>query len=392
MPSDIYFQMTKNTALNAADFANMMSPVNPNGDQRTAEAFSGLVDILPGPGQLWSDSTKRLSQTVIDVLAQANTDNKVDPAQLETYQEAHAYLNTTVTTEDFHHNKKKKTQPSDVALAYDQARTSYITAITGYRTAYNGYDLDKVEDQRKWNAVAPMLQNNVDQTWNAWGRADKAEVEEAQQALASTINDAVSHAIAEQQELVSAQYRLPSSAPGGHPWIPSYALPSNWDSSGQGITLTLSSANLNETASTSAQSYGAEVSGSYGLFHASGGVSGEHDESHSHMDAQNFTLSADLSAVQILRPWFNPLLLGLSGWWVKGLAEGGLSNGDHSAPAGLMPLIPTGFVVARNVSVSADFSTKDQDFIKNAISTNVSAGWGPFSISGNYSQPLRTRR
>lgn len=67
-----------------------------------------------------------------------------------------------------------------------------------------------------------MLRNTVDQAWNAWGRAEKAEVEDAQQALASSINDAVTYAIAQQQRLVSDQYRLPSSTTAGQPWLPSY--------------------------------------------------------------------------------------------------------------------------------------------------------------------------
>ena len=38
---------------------------------------------------------------------------------------------------------KDKILPSDVALAYDEARAAYIAAVQGYRNAYNGYDLTK---------------------------------------------------------------------------------------------------------------------------------------------------------------------------------------------------------------------------------------------------------
>lgn len=385
-PKNAYFQMTKNTVLNPDDFANMMNPANPMGDQAKAEFFSGMVDALPSPGALWSDSGNTLSKFVEDDLTMANTASKPNPEQLATYKAAYEFLNTTKETKDFRGNVKKTTEPSDIALAYEQARSAYINAIAGYRTAYNGYDMSQTADQRKWNAAAPPLQNLVDSTWNAWGRSGKAEVEEAQAALASTINDAVSNAIEEQQRLCSPQYQLPSLTPAGHPWLPSYAIPTNWASGElKGCELALSSAYLDKTSSSTAHSYGVEAKGSYGLFHAKVGVSGESKDERSHMQAENLTLKAELIAVNIRRPWFNPLLLGMKDWWVNGYDAGKFSNGDAASPQGQFPLIPTGFVVARNVSISADFSEEDKSFISNTVNTSVEAGWGPFSLKGNYS-------
>lgn len=383
-PQNIYFQMAKNTVLRPSDYADMVSPVNPNGDQRTAEAFSRMVDALPRPGPLWADSGETLSR-VAELLGQANTDSVPSPEQKMIYEQAYNFLNSRTTTKDFKGNTKDKIDPSDIALAYDQARAAYIAAVSGFRTAYNGYDLDKKEDQRSWNAAAPALQNLVDQTWNAWGRAGKAEVEEAQAALASTINDAVRFAIEQAGAAIGAAYRLPSAAGQGD-WLPSFALPTEWAAADlHGPKLSFSSAYMNKSSSTQADGYAVEASGSYGLFHASGGVEGEHKRSSAHMDAENLTLEAELIAVSIVRPWFNPLLLGMNGWWIRGYEKNGLSNGNLTAPTGVVPLIPTGFVLAKNVKINADFSSEDKKFISNSIATKASAGWGPFSFSGKYS-------
>jgi len=383
-PKNAYFQMTKNAVLNPADFAAMMSPVNPNGDQRMTEFFSQMVDVVPKPGVLWSDSGKRVSGLAKDVLSQANTTLKPDPDQQATYDAAYNFLNTTTETKDFRGNVKKKTDPSDVAIAYDEAKAAYIAAVSGFRTAYIAYDLTKTADQRAWNAAAPTLQNLVDSTWNRWNRSGKAEVEEAQNALSSTINNAVSHAIDEDRRMTGDAYTLPVNTPTGYPWFPSYANPTNWAEDAKGPKLTLSSANLNKTSSSTAHTYGLEASGSYGLFHASVGVEGGHKEEHAHMDAQNLELSAELIAVTIMRPWFNPLLLGMKGWKIDGYTAGGISNGDPLKPDGEYSLIPMGFVVARNVSVKADFSTSDQKFISDTVNTSVSGGWGPFSLKAKY--------
>jgi hypothetical protein len=385
-PKNVYFQMTKNTVLSPGDFADMVSPENPSGDQRTAEAFSAMVDALPKPGALWSDSGKKLSDVLSGILAQANTDSKPSESQVKDYTDAYNFLNTTTTTKDYKGNEKSKVEPSAIAIEYDNAQSAYIAAVSGFRTAYNGYDLTKKEDQRAWNAAAPALQNLLNQTWNAWVRAGKDEVEGARAAMASTINDAVRSAIEQARRVCGDEYRLPSAAPAGRPWFPSYALPTNWAAPDtKGCKLQFSSAYLNKTESETAHGYGLEASGSYGLFHASGGVEGNYKTSNHHMDAQNLTLEAELIAVTIMRPWFNPLLFGMNSWWVTGYDAKGLSNGDAKNPQGEVPLIPVGFVVARNVKVTADFSEEDKKFVSNSISTKASGGWGPFSVSGKYS-------
>lgn len=388
-PKNSYFQMGKNLVLNPEDFEDMMSPANPNGDQNTAEFFSAMVDQIPVPGALWQPSGQRVSDVAKGLLAQANTTHVADPEQKQAYETALDYLQTTTEVKDARGNKKLKTEPSDVALAYDDAQAAYIAAISGYRTAFNAYDLTDRKAQRDWNAVAPMLQNLVDRTWNGWNRASKAEVEEAQQIMASSINDAVSYAISQAQEAVSASHQLPSSAGGTATWLPSYANPTNWaDPAGiTGAKLTLKSADVHQETSSSAHSYGLEAKGQWGLFHASGGVNGEIKKERSHLDAQNLTVSAELLAVQIMRPWFNPLLLDMKGW-STGQPAGSISNGDRKDPKGTLGLLPTGFVVARNVQISGDFSNEDKEFMSSVLESSVEAGWGPFALKAKYGHSI----
>jgi hypothetical protein len=382
-PKNIYFQMTKNTVLNPNDYKNMLSPINPKGDQRMAQAFSEFVDKMPRPGPLWSDSTQKVSQVLSTILANANEDARPTPAQQAIYEKAYNFLNVRTKVQTAL-GEKDKIEPSAIALAYQQARSAYIKAITGYRTAYNGYDLTKVEDQRAFNAVAPLLQNLVDDTWDAWTRGGKEEVEEAQQLLASTINDAVSFAIGQAKQATSAQFSLPS-ATGTGTFLPSWGLPTDWMlPETEGVKLSFKSDYLNTSDSSTAHTYGAEASGSYGLFHASASVDGSHVDKSHHMDAEKLTLEAELIAVNIMRPWFNPLLFGMKGWWVRGYPMHALSNGDPAKPAGAIPLIPTGFVVAKNVTIAADFSEEDKKFVSDSVNSKLSGGWGPFSLSGHY--------
>ncbi len=381
-----FIQFAKNIVLNPDDFKNMFNPSNPNGSMTTAELFSAMVDALPNTDAMWSDSGQKISDVYGSIIRGANSTGTPIQSQQDIYDQAFNFLNIEKTTKDFTGAEKTTTEPSPIAIAYDDAQAAYVTAVGGYRTAYNGYDLSKTEDQRAWNAVAPGLQLALDQAWNKWTRAGKAEVEQAQNALVSTINDAVKHVIAESLKMINDQHQLAPSTPGGNPWLPSYALPTNWYTDEiKGSKLTLKSSDLNKTASTSATQYAAEASGSWGLWHASGGVSGSSENQTSHMDAENLTLEAELINVTIKRAWFNPLILKMQAWFMNGVKRGGISNAQIENLTGLMSIIPTGFVIAKNVKITADFSSEDKSFVSKSISTHASGGWGPFSVSGSYS-------
>ncbi len=384
--NNTYFQMAKNYVLDPKDFEGMQSPSNPDGDLRPLAAFSSLVDQLPTPGALWSANGLRVSEVYRRLLPNANAVTDPDPAQYKRYEQAYKFLNTEVKVKSAT-GEKTKIMPSDEVIACEEAQAAYITAVTGYRTAYNGYDLTKKEDQRAWNAVAPGLQLVLDQAWNRWGRAGREEVEEAQAILASTINDAVRSVIQAARDSVSDQHLFAPMTANGYQWLPAYALPTSWASTAlKGSKFTLKSAYLNKTYSNFAQDYSAKVSGGWGLWHGSGEVSGGSTEKKEHMDAQNFTLEAELFFVSIHRPWFSPLLLNMKQWNVTGTEVNGISNGNAQNPQGSMPLVPTGFVIARDVKITADFSESDKKDISNTISSKAEVGWGPFSVSGGYSQ------
>ena len=376
--------MAKNLVLNPDDFTNALSPINPGtkANQNAAQAFSAMVDAIPDVSQapLWVDSGRKVSETYINAVKGANTANQPDPNQQKIYNQAFNYLNVNQTIANFDGTSTTTLQPSPIAQTYDDNESAYISAITGYRTAYNGYDLSQPADQRQWNAVAPGLQNLVDKTWNQWTRQGKQQVEQAQNALQSTINDAVAAAIAQAQGLVQDSRLLPGALPTDPGWLLSYGMASDWmDASSDAAQLTLRSSYLNQTSSAEATSYSSGAGASWGLWSVGGSYSHSDEQSNSHMDASDFTLTAELIQVRIMRPWYNPLLFSMKDWWVNGYDAGGLSADT------VMPLVPTSFVVARNVAITANFSAQDQSHFAESTSASTSVGWGPFSVSGSYS-------
>lgn len=385
-PSTTFLQMSKNQVLDPKDYGGMMSPLKPGGSLAKAKAFSDLVDAVPAPEVVWVDSGKSVSEVYTQIVDSANTDREIDPEQQKKYDKAYDYLNHVTIIEDVNGDKVEMPGPSPIAKAYEQNHAAYVTAIGGYRTAYNAYDLSKVADQHAWNAAQPGLQLTVDQTWNTWNNQGRAQVDQASNLLRATINDGVLNAITRAQDLVAPKSRLAPLTVGGQSWLASYAVPSNWmTSSAKATKLTIKSSSIKTSSSSEATSYAVSARGAYGLWHAQGSVSGNHQEQQAHMSAEEFELSAELLLVQIKRPWFNPLLLSMQDWWVSGVPADGVADGKVKGdPKRLMPLVPTGFVLARNVVIKADFSDEEKKFVADSIAAEATVGWGPFSVSGKY--------
>jgi hypothetical protein len=379
-------QMTKNYVLNPDDYRNARSSINPKGDLRSAFAFSDMVDAVPNVAAEWVDSQKKVSTTYKSIVEGANANQSEDPEQRAVYDKAYAFLNAKTSIPNFEGPPTETFGPSAIALAYDQNQTAYVNAIGGYRLAYNGYDLDKIEDQRKFQAVAPGLQNTIDQAWNKWVREGKENVERAENALRTTINNAVAAAISQARNAMSTQNMTADLTSNGNSWFASYAMPTNWsEPSCKGTQLTLSSKSLATSTSERASEYSNHSNGIFwwGKRTEDGSTKGDS----AHMDTSEFELSAELIVVRIRRPWLNSMLFSMTGWWAEGIEVNAISNGKMKGnESSVLPLIPTAFIVAKNVTIKANFTAQDTAHFASESSSSESWGWGwgPFSGGGRY--------
>ena len=383
-----FLQFSKNEAINPADFIGAATPSNPNGDMGKSESFARMVDVMPAVQAAFAPSGNNVSTVYRNIVNGANTILKVSPEQQKIYQQAFNFLNTTTNVTDFTGATVKQTGPSQIYATYQANQTAYIGAVVAYRNAYNNYDLTDPKQQRQWQANEPLLKNAVQQTYNTWRSQGATQVEQALAALASSINNAVSTAISDAQQAVGDLNQM-ASAVGLGKWFMTLAYPFNWadPSAAANFTqLTLSSANLSTSADSSFSSYGGGASWNLGLWSVGGSAAGSSGSQSSHMDANNLTLSASIGLVRVVRPWLHEFLFRMGGWSMTGTAINGISNGMLKGnESGLLPLIPTAFVVARDISITADFSSQDKTHVESAMSGSTRVGWGPFSIGGNYS-------
>ena len=103
----------------------------------------------------------------------------------------------------------------------------------------------------------------------------------------------------------------------------------------------------------------AEASVSYGgLFYsgsASGGFEKESGNSELTTKGSNLVISFKVRKVLIHRPWLEPTILQYPTLGIKGLKSGSWSSGELNAASnkGQFPLLPTAFICAKDVTISA---------------------------------------
>lgn len=70
----------------------------------------------------------------------------------------------------------------------------------------------------------------------------------------------------------------------------------------------------------------------------------------------NLKISFKVRKVLIQRPWFQPNLMQYPALGIRGMTKGSWSTGqlDFQENKGIFPILPTAFVVARDVEISAD--------------------------------------
>jgi hypothetical protein len=165
-------------------------------------------------------------------------------------------------------------------------------------------------------------------------------------------------------------------------------MPTNWtEATCRGSKLILSSKFLATSTSDQASEYSRD---SKGLFWwSSSSEEGKSQTNSSSMQTNEFELSAELITVLIRRPWLNTGLFAMSDWWAKGYPRGRISTGTLKGNGNsVLPLIPTAFIVAKDVSIKANFTSQDTShFTSDSTSRERTGwGWGPFTGAGRYNR------
>jgi hypothetical protein len=375
--------------IDISQYANPVSPLNPQGIPAATENFSRLVDRLPLVKSAFVDSGKKISEVYKAIVEGANvTPQPENPALKAAYNRAYDLLNDEGNDFDDMGQPIKVPVDSLLYANYKRKQNAYADAVAGFMAEALKYDMSKPEDQRAWAMVGPTQQRRLTTAWNDLQNAQAKKVEDAQATLAQSAENQVGRVFKDAQEKMVLLEKASARDMAEH-YYASYAFPANWYSStaAQGwTTLGLSSHKHQLNQSSNYTSYGGGASFSLGLWSIGGG--GSHSEEKHHMDSQTEGLEVSFryARINIERPWMNPMIFDLPGWTYKPLGKGGISSGNPARADGtLMTIVPTAFIAVRDLRITARWSQQESNLIKQATSGSSRFGWGPFSVGGSYS-------
>ncbi len=261
-------------------------------------------------------------------------------------------------------------------------------ARSAFALAYSQAMSDPIKGQA-WPVTSSSLQTNVDQAFNDLKDMGGQQVEDAIATLQSIGGSAAAALIAKARKMYdSYSVALSGAIAEKTPW--SYIDPiSWWDHNNKDfgvIEISASSDSYQAGGGGDEHSFGhsfyhddsSSTSGSVGFdcFFYSASANASHTDTHhndgSNSDNSGHTAFHDASShakvgfewfvASIERPWFLGDLFHMDGWYLAGQKKNAISDGTINgqitgqidASDRILPMVPKGFLVVRNVSIEAD--------------------------------------
>jgi hypothetical protein len=261
-------------------------------------------------------------------------------------------------------------------MAWAQAKATYATD--------QAYAMADPILGSAWPETSAVDQTAVDQAYDTWMAQGAADIEQALATVSSVGLDVQAAMVTQARQLFDAW----NLGIAGLPSETAYSMitPTNWyDSTDESIgfeKLSVSSNDWSEQSATASNSYASNwyngqsssTSGEGGAmfmgFTIGGGAS--HSDSSSAQGAgggtgsvttfddqtTNVTITFEWGLCRIERPWLVSDLFHMSGWYLVNARKNSISDGTIAGQVKdqqqLMPMIPTAFLIVRNVTIKAE--------------------------------------
>jgi hypothetical protein len=280
-------------------------------------------------------------------------------------------------------------EPSPMVVLYNEKMAAYIDAVLEYNThRVNALSATNSEAIHFWALNANALRSKVKAAMFDWvTNGYKNEYE----GIAARIDQIMSKDLS----LLKADYKdalekakLTGLASGSDFFYTSL-VPGNFVKGGW-TKFSFASSDFETHSKSEYTSYGASASAGFLGFGASGGFKHKDGSKDSSFDASNFSLSFEMCQVPIVRPWFKTPFLTSKAWKLDPGSPEVQSKGEVLCdgavpPKGILPGYPTAIIFIRNLSMNFGQANAKFHSQFESNSGSGSAGWGPFSVSANYS-------
>jgi len=372
---------------------------------RQAASFANLIDFIPDVGGIydgreqdtvWRTSQARLSYMYGETLKFAkvvSTDlTPAEKAQLERFRGLLAITKKRVNP--FTGEDEEVTEPSPVMVSYSEKMEAYINAALEYNAAREAAQVATGPEGRAavayWTNNASLLRLRVKAAKDAWtAQGYRNDVDRMNAYIAQTTQRDM--LLWKQKLIENFEEADVESIDRGH-FKYTTLVPASFATNRGWTKFSTSHTSVNSSSSYASTSWGGSAGLNLGFFSIGGGVSSSERKYSSNFAISEFQLSFELTQAGIVRPWFYPEFFMNKGWdlppgcgWHYPAKPSDGVGKPPNGPKGTLIGYPTSMLFARNVKiVSKDFVSAYKEYSKS-LSAGASVGWGPFQISGHYS-------
>jgi hypothetical protein len=374
----MFVMAQRGMVLNGADYRNPWSPGNTDGSMAATQNIASLVDDIPGMDHLYSPTGQKVSDVYSKIVEGVHV---TEPPPSEEIQRQRDALKKVLVEEAKDDEGRPTLKPTQLADEEQKAFNTYQDAYTAYVGTWAAAQADE-NLRRVWPMTGAQALQRPKRAFADWGAAGRDQIASTKAQLATLNEGQVARAFAEAQWRLNA-YKLVNDVEM-QDFFRTKVSPSDW-ASGDAATwpqYSFSESTFKNEFSTEATAWGGSAAVSVGLWSFGGGVSHSDSRQAMSQDTTDIGLSFRWRICPINRPWLDGTLFRLPNWDLGSLTGAGGVAGSGNP---LMPLIPVALVIVRDVNVTANWSHQDSEHIDSAISGSVSVGYGPFSVSGNYS-------
>jgi hypothetical protein len=279
-------------------------------------------------------------------------------------------------------NQKGKTK---AFKNYQLLKQAYADAETAFANAQAAAMTNAALGQA-WPVTSKSFRAAVDNAYDDWRSADAEKIENALETVKSIGGSIGNHFLAQARSLYDAwSLGLAGAVAVGVPYT--QIMPGSWydpndtENGFTGITASntqFQSFRDSHSAQASSSWYKGHSSSTSGggggmIFGVTFGASGSHSDSNQHSGSDssgsqsssfsssmsNVTIKLQYGLCDIYRPWLLRELFAIDGWYIPGQKDKVVSDGTIAGQKGdddkhLLSMIPTQFLVVRNVTITAD--------------------------------------
>lgn len=369
--------------------------------------LAAIVDYIPDPKGIYSsekqmtvyrNSQARLSTLFGEVLRASKVLNqelsKADKAKIEKFRNL---LRTKKKVKNLITDVEETvTEDSAVQKLYNEKLEAYLTAALIYNSKRTAAQAATGPEGKAavsdWANNAQLYRLKVKAAFDNWiSNGYKNEVEQ----MTAFINQKTQRSMVIWKQMLQEYFREATVAGLGPGQEFKYTtlVPGNFATSEGWTTYNLTRTEVDYWRRQSSTKWGASGGLNFGLFSIGAHVEGKEEKYSDNLQVSDFLIEFSLAQVLISRPWFSPEFFTNRGWtlrkgegWVfdEMPSDGNLKSAE--GPKGNFVGYPATVLFAKNIKIRSGELSKAYSAYRSGISAGVSIGWGPFSLSGNYSR------